>query len=76
MRRLQSRGSTNPRSNHDGPSDPAEADALMELLDDKVTESVDRAYSDELREAIRKLRALAELHAFIPATTPDSAAES
>ena len=51
---------------------PAEADALMELLDDKVAEFVDRPYSDELREAIRKVRAVADLHTYTPSTTgPD-----
>ncbi|CAM4443917.1 hypothetical protein [Deinococcus marmoris] len=39
-----------------------EADALMEMLEDKVTEFVARPYSDELREAIRKVRAVADLH--------------
>ncbi|CAM3645275.1 hypothetical protein DESA109040_18550 [Deinococcus saxicola] len=56
----------------DGTLTPAEADALMELLDDKVAEFVDRPYSDELREAIRKVRAVADLHIYTPsATRPD-----
>ena len=47
----------------------AEADALMELLDDKVAEFVAHPYSDELREAIRKVRAVADLHIYTPSTT-------
>lgn len=51
---------------------PTEADTLMELLDDKVAEVVAHPYSDELREAIRTVRAVADLYTYTPFTTgPD-----
>lgn len=39
---------------------PAEAHALLELLEDKAHEFVAEPYSPELAEAIRKVRAAAE----------------
>lgn len=45
---------------------PAEADALFELLEDKVAEFVDNPYTPELAEAIRKVRAVAATHVYEP----------
>lgn len=51
---------------------PAEADALIELLEDKAWEFVNRPYSEELSAAVRKLRALAAtLPPYVPAASDE-----
>ena len=45
---------------------PAEADALLTLLKEHVSDFMDCSYTPELLSAIRKLRVLAPVHVYVP----------